>query len=102
MEEYIALPTVGEILKEEFIDPNGISQYKLAKDTGMPLSRIQDIIHGRRKVTADTSLRLGIYFGVSEKYFLDIQIDIEMRELKRVEKDSISKIVPLSLTAGIL
>ncbi|MGN0829712.1 MAG: HigA family addiction module antitoxin [Candidatus Ornithospirochaeta sp.] len=102
MEEYIALPTVGEILKEEFMDPNGISQYKLAKDTGMPISRIQDIIHGRRKVTADTSLRLGIYFGVSEKYFLDIQIDIEMRELKRVEKDSISKIVPLSLTAGIL
>mgnify|MGYP003502460490 CR=1 FL=1 len=102
MEEYIAPPTVGEILKEEFMDPNGISQYKLAKDTGMPISRIQDIIHGRRKVTADTSLRLGIYFGVSEKYFLDIQIDIEMRELKRVEKDSISKIVPLSLTAGIL
>ena len=102
MEEYIALPTVGEILKEEFMDPNGISQYKLAKDTGMPISRIQDIIHGRRKVTADTSPRLGIYFGVSEKYFLDIQIDIEMRELKRVEKDSISKIVPLSLTAGIL
>ena len=102
MEEHIALPTVGEILKEEFMDPNGISQYKLAKDTGMPISRIQDIIHGRRKVTADTSLRLGIYFGVSEKYFLDIQIDIEMRELKRVEKDSISKIVPLSLTAGIL
>ena len=102
MEEYIALPTVGEILKEEFMDPNGISQYKLAKDTGMPISRIQDIIHGRRKVTADTSLRLGIYFGVSVKYFLDIQIDIEMRELKRVEKDSISKIVPLSLTAGIL
>lgn len=101
MEEYIAPPTVGEILKEEFMDPNGISQYKLAKDTGMPISRIQDIIHGRRKVTADTSLRLGIYFGVSEKYFLDIQIDIEMRELKRVEKDSISKIVPLSLTAGI-
>lgn len=102
MEEYIAPPTVGEILKEEFMDPNGISQYKLAKDTGMPISRIQDIIHGRRKVTADTSLRLGIYFGVSEKYFLDVQIDIEMRELKRVEKDSISKIVPLSLTAGIL
>ena len=102
MEEYIAPPTVGEILKEEFMDPNGISQYKLAKDTGMPISRIQDIIHGRRKVTADTSLRLGIYFGVSEKYLLDIQIDIEMRELKRVEKDSISKIVPLSLTAGIL
>ena len=102
MEEYIALPTVGEILKEEFMDPNGISQYKLAKDTGMPISRIQDLIHGRRKVTADTSLRLGIYFGVSEKYFLDIQIDIEMMELKRVEKDSISKIVPLSLTAGIL
>ena len=87
MEEYIALPTVGEILKEEFMDPNGISQYKLAKETGMPISEIKDIVHGRRKVTADTSLRLSIYFGVSDKYFISLQKDLDMRELENTEKD---------------
>lgn len=102
MEEMIKLPTVGEILKEEFMNPYGISQYKLAKETGMPVSRIQDIIHNRRKVTPDTSLRLGIYFGVSEKYFLNIQIDIDIRELKASEKESIEKIVPITLTAAAI
>ena len=93
MDKMIKLPTVGEILKEEFMDPYGISQYKLAKETGMPVSRIQDILHNRRKVTPDTSLRLGIYFGVSEKYFLNIQMDLDIRELKNSEKESIDKIV---------
>ncbi len=102
MENMIKLPTVGEILKEEFMDPYGISQYKLAKETGMPVSRIQDILHNRRKVTPDTSLRLGIYFGVSEKYFLNIQMDLDIRELKTLEKESIDKIVPITLTAAVI
>ncbi len=62
--------------------PNGLSAYKLAQEIHVPTSRIQDIIHDRRKVTADTSLRLAKFFGVSDKYFLDIQNDIELRELK--------------------
>lgn len=102
MEKLIKLPTVGEILKEEFMDPYGISQYKLAKETGMPISRIQDILHNRRKVTPDTSLRLGIYFGISEKYFLNIQMDLDIRELKNSEKESIEKIVPITLTATVV
>lgn len=102
MENMIKLPTVGEILKEEFMDPYGISQYKLAKETGMPVSRIQDILHNRRKVTPDTSLRLGVYFGVSEKYFLNIQMDLDIRELKTLEKESIDKIVPITLTAAVI
>ena len=102
MDKMIKLPTVGEILKEEFMDPYGISQYKLAKETGMPVSRIQDILHNRRKVTPDTSLRLGIYFGVSEKYFLNIQMDLDIRELKTLEKESIDKIVPITLTAAVI
>ena len=82
MDRIIVTPTMGEILLEEFMKPNGLSAYKLAQEIHVPTSRIQDIIHDRRKVTADTSLRLAKFFGVSDKYFLDIQNDIELRELK--------------------
>ncbi len=82
MDRIIETPTMGEILLEEFMRPNGLSAYKLAQEIHVPTSRIQDIIHDRRKVTADTSLRLAKFFGVSDKYFLDIQNDIELRELK--------------------
>ena len=82
MDRIIETPTMGEILLEEFMKPNGLSAYKLAQEIHVPTSRIQDIIHDRRKVTADTSLRLAKFFGVSYKYFLDIQNDIELRELK--------------------
>ncbi len=82
MTKTIETPTVGEILKEEFMDPYGISAYKLAKDINVPVSRIQDIIHGRRKITVDTSLRFAKYFDVSDKYFLDMQDDIDLRNAK--------------------
>ena len=82
MEKIITAPTIGEILKEEFMDPLGISAYSLAKAINVPTSRIQDILHDRRKITADTSLRLAKYFGVSEKYFLNLQNDIDIREIK--------------------
>ena len=82
MDMIIKTPQVGEILIEEFMEPMGISAYRLAQDIHVPVSRIQDILHGRRKITADTSLRLAKYFGVSDKYFLDIQNDIDLRELK--------------------
>ena len=82
MDKNIETPTVGEILSEEFMIPLGISAYALSKAINVPTSRIQDILHNRRKVTADTSLRLGKYFGVSDKYFLNIQNDIDIRELK--------------------
>lgn len=82
MADFIPAPTVGEILREEFLEPMDISAYKLAQEIHVPVSRIQDILHGRRKITADTSLRLAKFFGVSDKYFLDIQNDIEIRNLK--------------------
>ena len=63
--------------------PLGISAYRLAQDIHVPTSRIQDILHNRRKITADTSLRLAKYFGVSDKYFLDMQNDIDIRNLKK-------------------
>ena len=78
----IETPSIGEILQEEFMIPMGLSAYKLAQDIKVPVSRIQDILHGRRKITADTSLRLAKLFGVSDAYFLDMQNEIDMRNLK--------------------
>ena len=92
MADYIPTPTVSEILIEEFMKPYGISAYRLAQDIHVPVSRIQDILHDRRKITADTSLRLAKYFGVSDKYFLDIQTDIDIRNLKLSEQDELDAI----------
>ena len=80
--EYITTPTVSEILREEFMEPLGISAYRLAQAINVPASRVQDILHDRRKITADTSLRLAKFFGVSDRYFLDLQNDIDIRNLK--------------------
>ncbi len=79
MEEIIETPKISEILLEEFMQPLGISAYKLAKDINVPTSRIQDILKDKRKITVDTSLRLARYFNVSDKYFLNLQNDIDIR-----------------------
>ena len=97
MTKHIPTPTMGEILRVEFMEPMDISAYKLALEIHVPVSRIQDILHDRRKVTADTSLRLARFFGVSDKYFLDIQNDIEIRELKLTMADEIRSIHPILL-----
>ena len=90
--EYITTPTVSEILREEFMEPLGISAYRLAQAINVPLSRVQDILHDRRKITADTSLRLAKFFGVSDRYFLDLQNDVDIRNLKIQLANEISKI----------
>ncbi len=82
MENYIETPKMSEILSEEFMIPFGLSAYKLAQEIHVPVSRIQDILHDRRKITADTSIRLGKFFGVSDRYFLDIQDDIDIRNTR--------------------
>ena len=91
----ISTPTISEILREEFMIPFGISTYRLAKDIHVPVSRIQDILKDRRKITADTSLRLGKYFGIDEKYFLNMQNDIELRNKKIEMKEELDSIVAL-------
>lgn len=78
----IDTPKISEILTEEFMEPLGISAYRLAKDIHVPVSRIQEIIKDKRAISVDTSLRLSKYFGVSERYFLDLQNDIAVREAK--------------------
>ena len=88
MKDYIETPKISEILYEEFMEPMHISAYKLAKDIHVPVSRIQDILHDRRKISVDTSIRLGIYFGISERYFMNLQNDIDFRNARlEIEKE---------------
>ncbi len=94
MNSVIQTPTMGEILWEEFMKPMNLSAYSLAQSIHVPISRIQDILHDRRKITADTSLRLAKYFGVSDRYFLDIQNDIDLRELKLKIGEELAEICP--------
>ncbi len=70
----------GEVLKKEFLDPMNISAYRLAKDTGIPQTRISSIVHGRRRVTADTALRLAKYFGTSARFWLGLQDDYDIED----------------------
>ncbi len=70
----------GEILREEFLIPHRITAYRLAKETRIPATRIAEILHGRRKITVDTALRLGKYFGNSPDFWLGIQNEHDLRE----------------------
>jgi len=72
----------GEILRDEFLEPMGISQYRLAKDISVPPRRINEIVQGKRSITADTALRLGRFFGMSAQFWLNLQTryDLEITE----------------------
>jgi|SRR3990172_4618616 len=83
----------GEILKEEFLLPFGISAYRLSKDLAIPQTRISEIVKGNRRITADTAVRLSKYFGNSAKFWLGIQDDYDIEEEnnnKQKDLDSIS------------
>ena len=82
----------GEILHEEFLIPLGISAYKLSKDTGIPQGRISIIIKGKRRITADTALRLSKYFGNSAKFWLGLQDDYDIEEENQQLKKTLSSI----------
>lgn len=77
----------GEILREEFIKPLAISEYRLAKDISVPARRINEIVHGERAVTADTALRLGRFFGTSPEFWLNLQSHYELE----IESDRLAK-----------
>ena len=82
-EELMPLVPPGEILEEEFLKPLGISEYRVAKDTGIPASRINEIVHGRRAITAETAVRFGMYFGVEPEFWLNLQIQFDLDKLER-------------------
>ena len=86
----------GEILKEEFLEPMNISAYRLSKDTEIPQTRISQILKGKRSITADTALRLSIYFGNSPKFWLGLQDDYDIEEEKSNKKEVLRRIKRVS------
>ena len=93
----IPTPTIGEILKEEFMEPFNLSAYRVAKEIGVPTSRIQDILHNRRQITVDTSIRLGRLFGVSDRYFLNLQNDLDIRNAETENSNDFNQIKPIAI-----
>jgi len=69
----------GEILKEEFMVPLSLTSYRLAKDLHVPAPRVNDIVRGKRSITADTAIRLGIYFGLPAQFWMNLQNDYDLR-----------------------
>ena len=88
--------TPGELLSEEFLKPMGISQYRLAKEIGVPAQRIGDIVSGKRAVTADTDLRLCRFFGLSNGYWLRAQAAYDTEEAERTIGPKLRHIRPWS------
>ena len=82
----------GEILMEEFLIPMEISAYRLSKDLDIPQTRISQIIKGKRRITADTALRLSSYFGNSAKFWLGLQDDYDIEEEKNVNEETFKRI----------
>jgi len=97
MKKHIKTPTIGEILDEEFFTPMGLSAYKVAQAINVPVSRIQDILHDRRRITVDTSLRLAKFLGVSDDYFISLQDDIDIRNLKIELSKELEEIKPFAV-----
>jgi addiction module HigA family antidote len=79
----LELITPGEILREEFMRPHAISQNRLSRDLDVPLARINEIVNGKRAITADTALRLAKYFGTSAELWLGLQMEYDIRRARR-------------------
>ena len=86
----------GEILLEEFLRPLGVSQYRLAKAVDVPARRINEIVHGQRRISADTALRLARYFGTSERFWINLQARYDLEVEKGRLGAALDDIQPLS------
>ena len=90
----VPYPHPGEILLEEFLKPMGITQYRLAKEIGVPQRRIGEIVAGNRAVTMDTGLRLSRFFGMSEEFWIGLQMDYDAAKAKDALSRTLAKIRP--------
>lgn len=90
----------GEVLKEEFLIPLEISAYRLSKDLSIPQTRISQILKGKRRITADTALRLSKYFGNSAKFWLGLQDDFDLEEQRFLKENELEKIEKLENNAA--
>jgi len=90
----------GKILVTEFLEPMGITQYRLAKDIGVTARRINEIVHGRRSITADTALRLGRFFGMEAQFWLNLQTHYDMEVAREALADRLdTEVHPFSHAA---
>ncbi len=86
----------GEILREDFLEPLGISMNQLSRDLSVPPNRISEIVNGKRAITADTALRLELYFGIEAKFWLNLQTEFDLRIMKqKIGADIVKRIIPV-------
>jgi len=90
----VPYPLPGEILRHEFLEPMGITQYRLAKELGVPQRRIGEILVGKRAITVDTGLRLSKFFGMSDGFWTGLQMDYEASKAKDELTEALAKIHP--------
>ena len=90
--------TPGEMLREEFLEPMGLTQKQLANDIGVSYQRVNELINNKRGITPSTALRLGKYFGTSPDFWLNLQRANDLYAVLKKEQDEIDKIQPLSLS----
>ena len=99
MDEKFELPKIGDILMEEFLEPLDITPYRLAKDLGVSTSSILDLVHNKRKISVEMSLRLSKYFGTSSKFWLNMQNELDLREAEKKLENDLNKIPTCQKTA---
>jgi addiction module HigA family antidote len=90
----------GEVLMEEFLLPLNITAYRLSKDIDIPQTRISEIVKGKRRITADTALRLSKYFGNSAKFWLGLQDDYDLEEEQTLKQKELESITPVTFNAA--
>jgi addiction module HigA family antidote len=86
----------GEMLKEDFLDPLGVSQYRLAQAIGVPPRRVNEIVHGTRRISADTALRLSRYFGMSDGFWMNLQGHYDLEVERDKLRATLADIEPLA------
>ena len=92
--------TPGEILLEDYMKPMGLTQTALARALGVPPRRVNEIIHGKRVITLDTSLRLGRYFGQSPRFWLNVQTECDLRTAKQLMERVAREVHPMAMVAA--
>jgi len=98
MTETIPTPTVGEILEEEFLRPLEMTPYRLSKELYVSTSTVLDLVHGRRRLTTDMALRLSKFFGTSERFWINLQANIDVRNRKPEMEPELAKIHPIRVS----
>ena len=98
--DFIPTPTIGEILREEFLNPLNLTAYRLAKDLNVSTTTILDLVHGKRRLSVDIALRLSKYFGTSSKFWLNIQNEIDIQNMTHALNSELDKIPSIAHRAS--